>query len=51
MKDLGSGGKATMEIPGVRWHTMYLGSRPHGGGSRPTSNLLYDHNGVYREPP
>jgi hypothetical protein len=31
---------------------MYPGSHPHGGGSlHPASNLVYDHNGVYRVPP
>jgi hypothetical protein len=45
------GGKATMEILGARWHMKYPGSSPRGGGSlRPASNLVYDHNGVYREP-
>jgi hypothetical protein len=45
------GGKTTMKIPGARWHTTYLGSRPRGGGSqRPTSSLVYDYNVVYREP-
>jgi hypothetical protein len=30
---------------------MYLGSRPHGGGSLcHASNLAYDHDGVYMEP-
>jgi hypothetical protein len=32
--------------------TVYLGSRPLGGGSlHPASNLVYDHSYVYREPP
>jgi hypothetical protein len=30
----------------------YPGSHPRGGGSlHPASNLVYDHNGVYRVPP
>jgi hypothetical protein len=41
----------TMKIPGARWHTTYLGSRPRCGGSRrPASSLVYDYNVVYREP-
>jgi hypothetical protein len=51
MKDFGLR-KADDEILGARWHTMYPGSRPRDGGSlRPPSNLVYDHNDVYRDPP
>jgi hypothetical protein len=41
-----------LEILDRDWHMMYPSSRPRGGGSlHPASNLVYDHNGVYMEPP